>query len=306
MDINDSHRQGLMLAGATAVISGFAVFVNGYGVRAWREVADAATYTTAKNIVAAFILVAIAALLARRKSKERPGRPQRPGQWLGLAMVAVVGGSIPFVLFFEGLARAESAQAAFIHKTLIIWVAILAAAVLGERIGAAHLGAIALLVVGQAVLIGGVGEIQFGTGEAMILAATLLWSVEVVLAKRLLHDLPAATVSIARMAGGAVLLIAFLFVRSTSIDATAFGWYHVLWVLATGAVLAGYVGSWHLALARAPAVDVTAILVGGALITALLRTGVQGAPLAQPAGLVLLALGVAAVFVSRFRRRVLA
>lgn len=306
METRARHRNGLLLAGVTAVVSGFAVFVNGYGVRAWGTVADATTYTTLKNLVAAVVLVAVAAALAVKRSGERPVRPRGAAQWLGLGAVAAIGGAIPFVLFFEGLARVDSTQAAFIHKTLIVWVAILAALTLGERIGAAHLGAIGLLVAGQAVLIGGVAGIGFGSGEAMMLGATLLWSVEVVIAKRMLRDLPPATLSIARMAGGAVLLAAFVALRGVSIDTGALGWGHLLWVLATGVVLAGYVGSWHLALARAPAVDVTAVLVGGALITAFLRTAVQGVPLPEPVGLVLVGIGVAVVFISRFRRTVAA
>ena len=44
----------------------------------------------------------------------------------------------------------------------------------------------AALVVGQALLVGDVADLRPGAGEAMILAATLLWAVEVVLAQRLL------------------------------------------------------------------------------------------------------------------------
>ncbi len=300
-----TRTHGLLLAGVTAVISGGAVFLNGYGVAAWRDVADATTYTTAKNVVAALILIVVVSVLAIRRTGEAPRRPRGAHQWIGCGVVATLGGSIPFVLFFEGLARADSGQAAFIHKTLIIWVAVLATVFLGERIGVAHIGAIALLVLGQALLMGGIGGIQIGAGEVLILAATLLWSIEVVIAKRLLHDLPPATLSVARMAGGAVLLVAFVAYRGIPVDTAALGWHHLLWVAVTGLVLAGYVASWHLALARAPAVDVTAVLVGGALITAFLRTGVQGIPLPEPAGLVLLAAGVAMILLSRFRRPVM-
>ena len=38
-------------------------------------------------------------------------------------------------------------------------------------------------------------------------------------------------------------------------------------------VLAAYVGTWYSALARAGAIDVTALLVPGAIITALLQSG---------------------------------
>jgi drug/metabolite transporter (DMT)-like permease len=60
--------------------------------------------------------------------------------------------------------------------------------------------AIAVLVVGQAVLAGGLAGFAFGGGEWLILGATLLWSVEVVLAKRLLQDLSARLVAVVRMA----------------------------------------------------------------------------------------------------------
>jgi drug/metabolite transporter (DMT)-like permease len=299
-----TRTHGLLLAGATAVISGVAVFLNGYGVAAWRDVADATTYTTAKNVVAALILIVVVSVLAIRRSGEAPRRPRGAQQWIGCGLVATLGGSIPFVLFFEGLARADSVQAAFIHKTLIIWVAVLATVFLGERIGAAHIGAIGLLVLGQAILIGGIGGMQIGVGEVLILAATLLWSVEVVIAKRLLADVPPATLSVARMAGGAVLLGAFVAYRGIPVDTAALSWHHLLWVAATGVVLAGYVASWHLALARAPAVDVTAVLVGGALITAFLRTGVQGIPLPEPVGLALIAVGLGLLFLTQARRLV--
>ena len=116
----------------------------------------------------------------------RRAAPPAARQWLALLGVAVVGGSVPFVLFFEGLARAEATQAAFIHKTLVVWVALLAVPLLRERVGAPHALAIALLVAGQAWLAGDAGTVVFGAGEAMILAATLLWAVEVVFVKHLL------------------------------------------------------------------------------------------------------------------------
>src|ERR1019366_1182473 len=56
------RRTSLLLALATACISGVAVFLNSYGFKAF---GDATTYTTAKNIVATLVLV-IAAMSASR------------------------------------------------------------------------------------------------------------------------------------------------------------------------------------------------------------------------------------------------
>lgn len=286
---------GIGMAAITALISGVAVFVNGYGVRAWGEVTDTTTYTTAKNLVAALILIALTVVVSRRRSDEGWRPPSSRRGWATLAVVAVIGGSLPFALFFEGLAQASSADAAFLHKTLVIWVAILAAVVLRERLGPWHVGAIAALIGGQIILAGGIGSIVAGPGEAMILAATLLWSVEVIVAKRLLPEVSALTLGVARMAGGAVVLVAIVAVRggfATLADLTA---NHLGWVLLSGLVLAGYVASWYSALARAQAVDVTAVLVGGALITGSLRAMVDGAAWPVPLGSLLVLAGIVAV-----------
>ncbi|HEY7720043.1 MAG TPA: EamA family transporter, partial [Pedococcus sp.] len=169
--MTSTRRTGLLLALVTAAVSGVSVFVNAYGVK---EFDSATVYTTGKNLVAAALLLAAVGLGAR--SGARLTRPATRGQWAALAAVGVVGGSVPFVLFFEGLARASSPQAAFVHKTLLLWVALLALPLLHERLQWGHWAAIALLVVGQVGLAGGLPD-SFGTPGLMILGATLLWSV---------------------------------------------------------------------------------------------------------------------------------
>jgi drug/metabolite transporter (DMT)-like permease len=283
--MNHTRRAGLALALVTAGISGVAVFLNGYGVRAF---GDAGLYTTAKNLVAALLLGAAVGLGARTGA--RLTRPATPRQWLGLGVVGLVGGSVPFLLFFEGLSRATSVHAAFLHKTLVLWVALLAVVVLGERLSAWHWLAIGLLLVGQAGLGGGVTGV-LGTGEAMVLVATLLWSVEVIVAKRLLGELSSWTLAVARMGLGSALLVGWLWARGGAgplLSMTVEQWG---WVLLTGVLLAGYVGTWFAALARAQAVDVTAILVVGALVTAVLGGAVQGSPVLPQLGWLALLLG---------------
>jgi len=295
-----TRHLGVILAVITAVISGFAVFINGYGLRAWAGTADPTTYTTFKNVVAAVVLVGVALVMRNRKNSRGLERPQTSRQWAALVLVAVLGGALAFALFFEGFARASSTQAAFIHKTLIIWVGILAVGMLREKVRPIHFAALALLVAGQFLLVGGVSEISFGIGEAMMLAATLLWSIEIIIAKRLLADLSSLTVGVARMAGGALVLVAYGifaggFAAMGAVSMTQFGW-----VLVTGVVLSGFVGFWYAALARAPAIDVTAILVGGAVITAALKLGVSGAPIPSRVGLAMILAGASAIAVSAY------
>ncbi len=296
-----TRRTGVLLAAMTAVISGAAVFINSYGVRAWAGTASPTSYTTFKNGVAAFVLLAVGVLLTRRRSREGLTRPSGGRQWIGLALVAALGGALAFALFFEGLVRASSSQAAFIHKTLIIWVGILAVGLLHEKLRPMHVAAIGLLVAGQFVLVGGISDVTIGVGELMIFGATLLWSVEIILSKRLLADLSSLTVGLARMAGGAALLIVFGILNGSLSAVGTVSLAQIAWVLVTGVVLSGYVASWYAALARAPALDVTAILVAGAVITALLRSVVDGAAVPPPLGLGLVLGGTAVAVAAALR-----
>jgi drug/metabolite transporter (DMT)-like permease len=301
MPLRRSLHAGAALAVVVAMISGFSVFINGYGVAAWSGTADPTTYTTFKNLVAAGVLIGVATLASARRSAGRVIAPIGVRQWLGLTVVAVLGGALAFALFFEGLARATSTQSAFIHKTLVLWVGILAVGILRERVRALHVAAIALLIVGQFVLIGGIGEVSFGVGELLVLAATLLWSIEIIVAKRLLAEMTPLTVGVARMAGGAVVLTAYGIASGGFAAVGAVHTSQIGWVVVTGAALAAYVGVWYAALAMAPAIDVTAILVGGAVITAVLRSVVTGAPLGSPLGLALIIVGTSAAILAARR-----
>ena len=177
----------------------------------------------------------------------------------------------------------------------MLWVALLAMVVLGERLQWGHWLAIGLLVAGQVGLAGGVPG-GLGTPELMILGATLLWAVEVVVAKLLLGTLSSWTVAVARMTLGSVVLLAWVAMRGDLSLLTSMTAHQVGWVLLTGALLAAYVASWFAALQRALAIDVTAVLVLAAPLTTILSSVVEGTPL-QPGWLVvLLAGGVLAVW----------
>jgi drug/metabolite transporter (DMT)-like permease len=286
-----SLRWGIGLAAGTALISGVAVFLNANGVK---QVPDSAVYTTLKNGVAALVLLGLLAAMpsARRAVPTLTGR-----QWLTLAAIGVIGGSVPFLLFFGGLAQASAPSAAFIHKTLFIWVAVLAIPLLGERLGWPQLAALAVLLGSQVLLVNPQG-VSWGTGETMIAAATLLWSAEVIIARRLLPAIPSLVGGSARLGLGLVVLLGYLAVTGKLAavgSVTAEGW---LWIGITGVILAGYVATWYAALKRAPATVVTSVLVAAAPVTAALTAISSGTIPALPVvvgqGLVLLGAGVLA------------
>jgi drug/metabolite transporter (DMT)-like permease len=278
---------GIALAFVTACISGVSIWVNSHAVTRF---SDATVYTTAKNAVAGLALLALVLPLVRPRSAP-VGAPPGPRRWGALLAIAAIGGSIPFVLFFEGLSRAEATQASFIQKTLVVWVALIAVPMRRERLGPPHLAAIAFVIAGQAVLAGDAGTIVFGTGEAMILAATLLWAVEVILAKQLLDSIPVRTLALARMGLGTLILICWLGVSGRLGDLVHLSGDQWSWALLTGAFLSAYVATWYGALARAQAVDVTAVLVFGAVVTAALSRATDGIAF-DLTGAVLISIGV--------------
>lgn len=283
---------GIGLAFATATISGVSIFTNSYAVR---RVPSPSSFTTAKNLVAAILLGALLLGLSARRSDEGWTSPRTTRQRIGLLVVGVVGGSVPFVLFFEGLARATASDAAFIQKTLVVWVALLGLFFLRERLGWPHLVAITAIVGGQVLVTKNLADMGAGTGELMIFAATLLWAIEVVIAKRLLADLSALTVGVSRMAIGVVVLVGWLAASGQIGDLFEYSASQWGWALLTGVLLTGYVATWYSGLARAQAVDVTAILVFGAVVTAALDGVFKGTSLRPDLGAFgLLVLGVMA------------
>jgi drug/metabolite transporter (DMT)-like permease len=167
-------------------------------------------------------------------------------------------------------------------------------------LGPAHVLAIALVVGGQAWLAGGPGTVAFGSGEAMILGATLLWAVEVIVVKRLVTDLEPRLLAAGRMALGAGLLVGWLALSGRATDLASLGADQWGWALLTGLLLTAYVATWYEALARAQAVDVTAVLVFGAVVTALLAGAADGVPL-DAFGLALVTAGAALAAVASIR-----
>ena len=294
MHVRNGQRQlGVALALGAAVTSGVSVYLNAIAVRAF---ADPILYTTVKNCIAAILLVGLAAIWTTRRSASGFTRPHGARQIAGLGVVGLVGGGLAFVLFFEGLARTSASSAGFIQKTLVVWVAILAVSFLRERFGRAHVAAIALLLAGQIVVAGGLAMPALTTGEALIFAATLLWALEVIVAKRLLIGLSPLTVASARMGIGATALVAFAIASGHLSTLGSLGAGQWTWALVTGVILTLYVATWFAALARAQATDVTAVLVFGAVITAALASGGQLTALVpSAAGLLLIAAGTIAI-----------
>jgi drug/metabolite transporter (DMT)-like permease len=292
--------KGILWALATALISGVSVYVNKFGVV---QVQDAFIYTTLKNSLVATGFLAAVGLFAGR----REFRAFTPAQWAGWLALGLIGGGVPFLLFFQGLAAASAPSAALIHKTLFLWVALLAVPLLGERLGGWQLAGLAVLAA-SVFLLQPPAAWGWGQGETLILIATLLWAVETILAKKLLAGVTARTAALGRMGIGALVMWVFLAATGragTALTLTSTQWF---WVAVTSVFLLAYVWTWYSALQAAPATLVTSVLTLGAAVTIVVTIFLEGKETTalQVVAMVLMLLGAAAFARWSPRRRSLA
>jgi drug/metabolite transporter (DMT)-like permease len=289
MTMSKVVKNGAYLALATAVISGVSVYVNSFGVK---RVPDPFVFTTAKNAIVAMMLVVLVVAPFYAGELRRLSR----GQWARLALIGLIGGSVPFLMFFYGLKHASAPSAAFMHKTLFIWVALLAIPLLGERLGRLQIVALATLVVGNLVLVGLPARWQLGTAELFTLGATMLWAAEAILARRFLTGgLSTPVAALGRMGFGALIMLGFVVATGrgeTMVTMTASNWG---WVLLTSLFLMAYVVGYYSALKRAPATLVASVLVLGSVITSLLHVVFSARTYApeQIAGIILIVVSCA-------------
>jgi drug/metabolite transporter (DMT)-like permease len=292
---------GVVLAIGAALISGLAIYLNAFAVK---QLPDAAAYTTLKNAVAAAILIAAALAFGAARDLRRIER----SSWPAVVLVGVVGGGIPFILFFVGLAQASAPSAAFIQKTLFVWVALLAVPFLGERLGLVPIGALAVLLAGQALVLPPTG-MRWGMGETLILIATLMWGAETILVKHLLAAVPAQVMAALRMGIGLIVLVGYLGLAGKLSIVVGLNGAQWSWALLTGVILAAYVATWFAALRRAPASVVASVLVLGAVVTGALTAVSKGAaPNPAVVGgyvLIVVAAGAIAAWSIRSARRAL-
>jgi len=273
----DEKTKGFFLVLATAIISGVSIFINKLGLMGFP---DPFVFTTLKNIAVAGMLVASLGVFRDWRSIMRlSGR-----QWVYLVSIGLVGGSIPFLLFFWGLSLTSSAAGSFIHKTMFIYVTVLAYVFLREKITLPQVGGGILLILGSFLLLTPtISAPDFGM--LVILAATLLWSLETIISKEALSYISPKVVASGRMFFGSFFMLLFLVStgRVSSVSTLSIG--HMLTLLVTSLLLYAYVRTWYAGLARIPAPSAASVLLLGSPITTFLSVAFLSGKLSTLAAL---------------------
>jgi drug/metabolite transporter (DMT)-like permease len=229
---------GLLLIFLTAVISGVSTFVNFRAVQG----TNVDAFITIRNGVVALMIVPFA-LLGSRVLRARISRRDM----LRLVAIGLLGGAVPFLLFFRGLQMSASLPAAngtFPFRTLFLMAMVLGVVFLKERLSPRLALAAGALLAGNALLLSFTGPL-WADGTALVFLATTLWAGEYALSKHTLRTVPSGTVALARMGFGAVFLVGYLGLSGqfSAVPAlTPLDWQN----LALSAILlAGFVITWY-------------------------------------------------------------
>lgn len=243
-------HKGIILAFVTAVISGFAIFYSKISVA---KIDPLILATTRNSLVGVFFIIYF---LATNNLKQLLKLTKK--ELFLLLGIGIIGGSIPFYLFFTGIQLVGAQSANIIHKSLFIWVALLSVFLLKEKLSLRY------LVAGIFVCIGTYFFTPFklfmGKGELLILSATLFWAIENILAKKVLSNTSSELVGLFRMVlGGGLLLLITLFSGKGKL-LTGLSFFQWQTIFIGGSILFFYVFTWYKALKYAPASLVALIL----------------------------------------------
>ena len=122
----DNPTKGILLVFSTAIISGISIYVNGLAVK----FSNPYIFTGIKNLLVGLAFLSLILLIKEWKSIKALKR----ADWIKLILIGLVGGAIPFLLFFKGLSLTTAVKGSFIQKTMFIYVGFLAIIFLKEKL----------------------------------------------------------------------------------------------------------------------------------------------------------------------------
>lgn len=290
--------RGLVFALLAATISGFAIFYNKLVIV---KGIDPHIFNILKNGGVAIILTTY--LLGSRKFTSISQLSF--SSWKKLAVIALVGGSIPFILYFDGLKTVPALNANLIQKTMFLWVALLAIPLLKESINRWQVIGF-LLILTSNFFIGGFQGFSANSGELLIFIATIFWSLENILARKTLSTVDASVGAWSRMFLGTLLIIGFVAFQGKIGLLLTISPSYILPMLGSIALLTGYVTCWYKALKLAPATAVTSIFILATPITNILTmifiTRTLNWEQALQGSISIIGVGIIAFFTSRITR----
>jgi drug/metabolite transporter (DMT)-like permease len=259
-------RNGIVLAIITSLVSGISIFANSIFV----STGDPSVFAFLRNCMVAVILT----ILLVSQGQFSGIRSLKKKEWLMLSGIGIIGGGIPFALFFSGLSMIGPVDGNIIQKTLFLWVLLLALPVLKEKVTKLQVAGYVSLFIGLFVA-GGTFRVSFTMGSFLVLTATIMWAVENILAKVALRRISVSLVMWSRMVFGLpCLYIALMVTGKVPLITLSLG-ASLTPLIVSSVLLTIYMGFWYSALKKAPATLVSSILVFAPVVTMILGSVVM-------------------------------
>lgn len=282
---------GTFLVFLTALISGFSIFAN----KIFVANIDPLVYTAIRGLAIGAIFFILSLSYNHWKIKKFT-----TVSWKYLLSIGIIGGGIAFWLFFSGLQATTSGRAGFIHKTLPIYVTILAFIFLKEKITKKQMFALGISIVGLIVLLStSITPAELWSnpqlGDFLVLGATILWGIENILARKaMIKGENNFIVSFSRMFIGGLFLAGMILIVGKANLFLALTGTQWIYILLSVVILFGYILTYYWGIKYINVSKAASILIISPVITLILGTIFLGEPLPliQLAGSILILIGV--------------
>lgn len=262
MKIN-TQLSGIYLAISAGIISGISIWFN-------KLVITTPIDTTVFNIIKNGGVGLVLSLILIKTGIFSQFKLLTAKQRVLLLIVSVIGGSIPFLLFFEGLKNTNALTSNVIQKSLFLWVSLFAIPALGEKMSKKLFFGYVFL--GMSILAIGMPKFSGTGGEALILLATIFWALETILVKKLLPEVHPLLAAWFRMFVGSVFMLLYAVFQGKLEAFVTITPTHAPLLFGSIFLLSLYVSSWYTALAKTKATIVSALLMIAPGVTLLLTT----------------------------------
>jgi drug/metabolite transporter (DMT)-like permease len=287
--------KGTIFAILAAIISGFSIPIN----KIFVVNLDPLVFTALRSLVIGIAFFVIFHF-SHKHAKIKTNRKY-------LALIAIIGGAIAFLLFFTGLKLTTAGRGAFLQKTMPIYIAIFAFLFLKERISKKHLYSLLLMIIGMIIIFySDIIPTQLwlnpSLGDFLVIIATVLWALESVIARKvMIKGENNFFVSFVRMFFGGIILFAFALLIGKYDIILSLSVQQVTNIVISTLILFGYVFFWYWSLKLINVSKASTLLLLSPVISLSLGIFIlnEPAPLTQLIGSALILLG--AYFVSSIK-----
>ncbi|MFC2143376.1 DMT family transporter [Candidatus Aenigmatarchaeota archaeon] len=238
----DKQKLGIIFAICTALVSGFSIPLNKIFVTGLEPV----VFTAVRAIIAGTVFLIIVSYQSKFDYKQFKKVP-----WKYLLAIAIIGGSFAFLLFYSGLQLTTGGRAAFLHKTLPIYVAIFAFFFLKEKISKKYVFALGVMFIGMiAIYSTTINPTELWSnpqlGDLLVIGGTILWALENVISRRtMVKGESNFVVSFARMFFGGVILFGVIVLWGKIDVLFALQTEQIINIFISAGLLFGYVFFWY-------------------------------------------------------------